>query len=140
MGHIVARYFPEGQIQGGYDLLMNQGDPTVNKLRLFGPVAGFTTSTSPPAGKTEMFMEKDRQKAEFDMAWPGIRQMIRNGDLTGARKVMSGQLHMNILEQRSLERAAKDPSFVSGRSVRDFMQKATPEMREKYLEQRRLKR
>ena len=131
--HLVMRHMPEGQINAAVDLLRGDGDADVNKLRVFGPAAGFTVSEGAPGGmaKGELYAEKAQKEAKFSIAWPDIKKQILRGDTEGARAAMS-QIQLSPREQTQLIRAASNPARISGRALLNFIQSATPAQLERF--------
>lgn len=136
--HIIEGALPEQQLQGAHDLIMGEGDPTVNKLRAFGPFGAFTASQGRPGGaeKGEMGAVRGALQSRFDLAWPDLRRQINRGDEEGAKQWMrqNGVPEKGNWPSINLAiRAAKNPSFVSPAATRNFMRTATPAEIERFL-------
>jgi hypothetical protein len=132
--HMVMKHLPEGQINAFVDLLRGEGDPTVNKYRLFGPVFGFTASVGAPGGQArgEQLAAKQQFDARFNLAWPDIRKQVLRGDSDGAREALTG-LGVPPRMQEGLIRNALNPSgALRGGTLRNFMQYSTPQQRERF--------
>lgn len=132
--HLVMKHLPESQLQAATDLLRGDGDAWVNKLKLFGPVAGFTTSQGAPSGmaRGEVLAEKGEINARFSIHWPDIRKQIQRGDIEGAEKAMT-ELRILPRHQKYLERIATDPaSSLRGKTLKDFLQSATPRQLDRF--------
>ncbi len=135
--HFVMRQLPESQIRAGVDLLHGDGDTKLNFMKLLGPVAGFTASAGYPGGpaKGEVRAEDQAFRMKFGLAWPDIRKQIIRGDETGAREALTAlgvPPARGALNQRSLMRSATNPAFISGTSVLNFYQRATPDMIQRF--------
>jgi hypothetical protein len=137
--HLVMKHLPEGQIMGGLDLLRGDGDKTTNLLRLTGPALGFTVSRGYPGGQArgEVAAEKQEFETHFNLAWPDIKKQIQRRDSAGAEAAMNA-LKVPPSMQRSLNRAALDPaSSLRGRTLQDFLRRATPEQQDRFERVRR---
>jgi hypothetical protein len=132
--HIVMKHLPEGQINAAVDLLRGEGDPTVNKYRLFGPVVGFTASVGAPGGQArgEQLAAKQQFDARFNLAWPDIRKQVLRGDEDGARESLD-RLGVPPRMREGLIRNALNPSgALRGGTLRNFMQYSTPQQLERF--------
>jgi hypothetical protein len=132
--HIVGRQLPEMQMQGGWDMIAGHGDPLVNALKFAGPFFGFTASEGVPGGPAMGVARnvKNSFESRFDVAWPGIRRQIQNGDEAGGRAALQ-QLGTPPQMLNALVRNAKNPAqTLHGRTLRNFYQEASPEDRARY--------
>jgi len=136
--HIVGSQAPEGQIGAGVDLVKGQGDSKVNALQALGPIAGVTFSKGAPGGPAvgELYHAREIHQYAVDAALPDIRRQIQNGDLAGARQSMN-ELGIPAGLQKFYLRTTLNPATrLSGRTLRDFYQYATPEQRARLEEAR----
>jgi hypothetical protein len=132
--HLVMKHLPEGQMMAAVDLLRGDGDPTTNKLRLLGPVFGFTASVGAPGGpaRGEVFAAKEEFDARFNLAWPGIKKQAQRGDLEGARESLD-RLGVPARMREGLIRNALNPAdALRGGTLRNFYQSATPAQIERF--------
>jgi hypothetical protein len=130
-GHLMKSQFPEGQLSAGADLVKGEGDPKVNALQAFGPIAGVTFSKGAPGGPAvgEMYRAREIHQFPIDQALPDIRRQIQRGDLAGAQERMT-ELKIPPGLQRFYIRTSLNPSTrLSGRTLRDFYLYATPEQK-----------
>jgi hypothetical protein len=127
--HIVMKHLPEGQISAATDLLRGEGDPLVNKLRLFGPMAGFTASVGAPGGpaRGEQLAAKQQFEAKFNLAWPDIRKQVQRGDEQGAREALRTLGAPQPMINGLIRNARNPAGALHGRTLQDFYRYATPE-------------
>ena len=131
--HIAGSQAPEGQIGAGVDLVKGEGDSKVNALQALGPVAGVTFSKGAPGGPAvgELYHAREVHQYAVDAALPDIRRQIQRGDLAGARESMQ-ELGIPPGLQKFYIRTTLNPATrLSGRTLRDFYNYATPEQRER---------
>jgi hypothetical protein len=124
---------PAGQISALSDLVKGEGDAKVNALQAFGPVVGITFSKGAPGGPAvgEMYQAKTQHQYAVDAALPDIRKQILRGDTSGAQDKMR-ELGIPGGLQRFYIRTTLNPATrLSGRTLRDFNQYATPEQRQR---------
>jgi hypothetical protein len=131
--HIIGKHLPEMQLRGFGDLLSGNGEARVKFLQTFAPLIGFTVSQGYPGGpaRGELMAEQRAFNARFDLAWPEIRRQIRNGNIDNATAAMD-ELGMTPPLKRAMLRRALDPAYISGRTMRDFLYRATPEQKERF--------
>jgi hypothetical protein len=132
--HMVMRHLPEGQIDAAMDLLHGEGDPTVNKLRVFAPMFGFTASEGAPGGmaRGEQLAAKSQFETRFNLAWPDIKRQILRGDMTGARDAMSGIGVPPWMQTGLINNANNPAAAVHGKVLQEFLQYATPTQRRRF--------
>ncbi len=131
--HLAGAQTPEGQIRSATDLIKGDGDPKLNAMGTFGPVAGLTVSKGAPGGPAvgELYHAREMHQYAVDAALPDIRKQIQRGDITGAQSRMT-ELGIPAGLQRFYVRTTMNPATrLNGRTMRDFYYYATPEQRER---------
>jgi len=124
---------PEGQITAFTDLVKGDGDPKVNALSAFGPIAGVTFRRGARGGPAigELYHARSEHDFLVQAALPDIRKQILRGDIEGANARMT-ELGIPPGLQRFYRRTTLNPaSRLSGRTLRDFYLYSTPEQRER---------
>jgi hypothetical protein len=132
--HMVAKHLPEMQLQALSDTLRGEGDKTVNLLRLFGPMMGFTVSAGAPGGpaRGEQLAVKREFDMKFNLAWPDIKRQFQRGEIEPARETLR-QLGAPPYMINGLQRNALNPSgALHGRTLQDFYRRATPAQIERF--------
>jgi hypothetical protein len=123
---------PESQVAAGYDLLLKgENDANLDKLQLFGPLAGVTFSKGFPGGPMVGEEHSVLQQHQYDLevAIPELRKQIQRGDTAGAMEKMK-ELNLPGWQVRSILRSSMDPSNrYSARTLRDIYRYMTPEQR-----------
>jgi hypothetical protein len=125
---------PSDSIRAARDLARGVGDPTMNKLKILGPLAGVTFSKGAPGGPAAGEIIRANAIYQFNLSenLPEIRKKIQEGDIDGARKHMT-DLGVPSSLQSYYVRTTNDPSSsIRGRKVRNFLQRATPEERDRF--------
>ena len=120
-------------LEAAGDLIKGEGDAKLNMLQTFGPLAGLTFSKGAPGGPAvgELYRAREEHNFAVDLALPDIRKQVQRGDLRGAQARMT-ELGIPAGLQRFYIRTSLDPTTrLSGRTLRDFYQYATPEQRER---------
>ena len=136
--HLAESQVPVGQISALSDLVKGQGDPTVNKLQGFGPLAGVTFSKGAPGGPAvgELYHAREMHDYAVQAALPDIRKQFVNGDQNGAEQAMD-QLGIPQGLQRWYKKVWADPTLrLGGRTLKDFNTYATPEQKSRLLNAR----
>jgi hypothetical protein len=131
--HLGESQFPTGQAGAFSDLVKGDGDPKVNELQAFGPVAGVTFSKGAPGGPAvgELYHARSQHDYAVQAALPDIQRQYLRGE--GAQ-AMSRMTELGIPPglQRYYTRVWANPSTrLSGRTVKDFYLYATPEQRQR---------
>ncbi len=131
--HLVGSQLPEGQLGALQDLVKGDGDPKVNALQAFGPVAGITFSKGAPGGPGvgELYQAKAMHDYAVDAALPDIRKQIQRGDLAGAQQRMTELGVAPGLQKFYIKTSINPSTRLGGRTLRDFYQYATPEQRDR---------
>jgi hypothetical protein len=140
--HIAGSQVPEGQIGAAADLARGEGDPTLNKLQTFGPLAGVTFSRGAPGGPAigELYHAREEHNFKVNEALPDIRKMIQRGDITGANQRMK-DLGIPLGLQDFYRRTTLNPKQrLAPRTVKDFMGYGTPEQIDRFNQARDLMR
>ena len=130
---------PTGAISAANDLAHGEGDPTLNKLQLFGPLAGVTFSRGAPGGPAmgEIYRSEEKYRYNLNTALPDIRKMIQRGDIDGATSKMT-QIGVPPKLQNYYIRTTVNPqSRMSKRKVDDFLSRATDEEIERFQRARK---
>jgi hypothetical protein len=138
--YMVMKHLPEQQIHAAVDMLHGEGDPKVNRLRLLGPVFGFTASVGAPGGpaRGEQLAVKQDFDAKFGLAWPDIKRQFQRGDIDAAREALH-QLGTPWPMINGLQRNALNPSgALHGRTLQDFYRRATPAQIERFERAQRM--
>ena len=102
------------------------------------PVVGITVSHGAPGGPAigDLYRYRDEQQYQLEHARPEITQKIKAGDLAGARAQMT-EIGVAPGLQNYIIRSTNNPQQrMSARQVRDFMQGATPEQRQQFIQDR----
>jgi hypothetical protein len=133
VAHLVKSQFPEGQISAATDLVKGEGDPKVNALQAFGPVAGVTFSKGAPGGPAvgEMYAARQQHDYAVQAALPDIRRQIQRGDIVGAQERMNELKIPGGLQQFYIRTSLNPATRLQGRTLKDFYQYATPEQRQR---------
>jgi hypothetical protein len=131
--HLAESQIPEGQISAFSDLVKGQGDPTVNKLQAFGPVAGVTFSKGAPGGPAvgELYHAREMHDYAVQAQLPDIRKQFLNGDQDGARQAMTA-LGIPPGLQRYYSKVWANPATrLGGRTLKDFYLYGTDEQKQR---------
>ena len=131
--HFMEAQLPENQLGALASLIKGEGDPKVNSLQAFGPLAGATFSKGAPGGPAvgEMYAARQRHDFQVQLELPDIRKLIQGGQLAEARERMTN-LGIPPGLQKFYIRTTLNPSTrLGGRTLKDFYQYATPEERER---------
>lgn len=107
--NILQDQIPVDSIAAGYHLLSGRGDET-DALKTVGPLLGLTFSKGAPGGPEVgvMFEAEKRHQDEVARVMPGVRELIKQGDVQGAVEKMDGA-HMTPEEQRMTLKYAMNP-------------------------------
>ena len=129
--HIAGSQLPEGQIGAFSDLVKGEGDPTVNAAQAFGPVAGVTFAKGAPGGEAvgELYNARTEHNYAVDAELPDIRRQVQRGDEQGARDRMTQLGIPRGLQNFYVRTSANPATRLSGKTLRDFYQFATPEQK-----------
>lgn len=78
---IVEQQLPMDQMRAANDLAHGRGDPTTEKLKIFGPLAGITFRKGAPGGPAmgELYHSEDKYNFQKNENLPEIRALIKDG-------------------------------------------------------------
>ncbi|KUY52373.1 hypothetical protein WS45_24960 [Burkholderia sp. RF2-non_BP3] len=130
--NILQEQIPLDSIQSGYRLMSGHGDD-VDALKTIGPLLGLTFSKGAPGGPQVgvMFEAEKRHQNEVASAMPGIRELIKDGDVQTAIQKME-EAHMTPQEQRMTLKYAINPQARLNRNrLKKFEQIAPVDMLER---------
>ena len=126
---LVGEQLPISSIKGAYDWARGGKGSDTAGLKAVAPLFGTTVSSGYPGGPELGILAdvKERQKYRQQEALPGIRDQIRQGDISGALAKME-ELNIAPALQRYYIATTQNPEArLSKRQMQDFMRSATPE-------------
>lgn len=136
--HIMEAQVPKEAIESAMKLLEKESsNPSLDKMKIFGPMAGVTASSGYPGGPEAGILAdtERRQSEEVSAALPDVKKAVEKGDEEKAREIM-GKLNMTDRQQQSIINHYRNPAGkVNSRNLGKFERTATPEEKELMGEQ-----